>query len=68
MVYDTHIGQLAAYRCGLGFHQAECGNVFISDTEVEIVMIPEKDLVWGFDYFQLLLGLWKHTKKFNSGY
>jgi hypothetical protein len=68
MVYDTHIGQLAAYRCGLGYPQAECGNVFISDTEVEIVMIPEKDLVWGFDYFQLLLGLWKHTKKFNSGY
>ena len=68
MVYDTHIGQLAAYRCGLGCPQAECGNVFISDTEVEIVMIPEKDLVWGFDYFQLLLGLWKHTKKFNSGY
>jgi hypothetical protein len=68
MVYDNHIGQLAAYRCGLGFHQARCGNVFISDTEVEIVMIPEETLVWGFDYFQLLLGLWKHTKKFNSGY
>lgn len=68
MVYDTHIGQLAAYREGLGFHQAECGNVFISDTDVEIVMIPEKDLEWGWQYFQMLLNLWKHVKKFDSGY
>ena len=68
MVYDTLIGQLAAYRGGLGFHQAECGNVFISDTEVEIVMIPEKELVWGWQYFIMLLNLWKHIKKFDCGY
>ena len=68
MVYDTHIGQLAAYRGGLGFHQAECGNVFISDTEVEIVMIPEESLVWGWQYFIMLLNLWKHIKKFDCGY
>jgi hypothetical protein len=68
MVYETHIGQLAAYRCGLGYHQARCGNVFISDDEVRIVMLTEEELSWGLDYFQLLLALWKHTKKFNSGY
>jgi len=68
MVYDTHIGQLAAYRGGLGFHQAECGNVFISDTEVEIVMIPEESLVWGWQYFIMLLNLWKHIKGFDCGY
>jgi hypothetical protein len=68
MVYDTHIGQLAAYRCGLGFHEARCGNVFISDDEVRIVMLTEEELVWGLEYFQILLSLWKHTKKFNCGY
>ena len=68
MVYDSHIGQLTAYRYGLGYHEAKCGNVFISDTDVEIVMIPEKDLEWGLDYFQLLLALWKHTKRYNSGF
>jgi hypothetical protein len=68
MVYETHIGQLAAYRCGLGYHQARCGNVFISDDEVRIVMLTEEELSWGLDYFQILLSLWKHTKKFNCGY
>jgi len=68
MVYEDHIRQLAAYRDGLGYKDALCGNVFISDDEVQIVMIPEKDLIWGRENFQLMLALWKHTKKFECGF
>ena len=70
LVYDTHLGQLAAYRYGLDFPDAVCANVFIGgegeNIKVRIEEHSEEDLDWGLRYFMNCLGLWETVKRYSS--
>lgn len=65
LVYDTHFGQLAAYKLGLGYPDAVCANVFISDDKVKIIEHSAEDMARGLTYFLQCLDLWKTIKRFN---
>lgn len=58
--YDEHAQQLAAYRNGLGFLEAQCGILFVStlDKSAKLIMIDEKDLVRGLEMFTALKEYW----------
>lgn len=60
--YDEHMMQLAAYRVGLGIHNARCANVFVSRNVpglVKIIEWPEDDIQRGWGMFSKLLEFWQ---------
>lgn len=59
--------QLAAYRVGLGFTRARCGNVFVSVTHPGHAVMyewPEEELSQGWEKFRALLGYWQADRKY----
>lgn len=64
-VYDEHLMQLAAYRRGIGAHQARCGIVFVSRDEpaAAFVEAPAGEPERGLRMFDALLSYWqaKHS-------
>jgi hypothetical protein len=64
--YDEHLMQLAAYRIGLGLHNARCANVFVSRSVKGLVVVKEwsqEDLERGWDMFMHLLQFWQLKNK-----
>ena len=60
--YDEHLMQVAAYRVGLDYLGADCGNVFVSRTTPGLVHLVEwspPDLVRGWEMFLSLLRFWQ---------
>jgi hypothetical protein len=60
--YDEHAMQLAAYRYGLGLHDARCVNIFVSRNNPGLVHVhewTEKELVKSWSMFCIYLDLWK---------
>jgi hypothetical protein len=61
-LYDEHFMQIAAYRYGLGIHDAAGGIVFVSATVpglATLLPVAEKDLERGWKMFLCLLGYWQ---------
>lgn len=59
--FDDNLMQLAAYRFGLGFEDANCANVFVSTTVSGLVTIHHwrpSDLKRGWQMFEALLNFW----------
>jgi len=64
--YDYHGRQLAAYREGLGLHEAQMFNVFISiDIAGEFSIYRHNEDNNYFDQFLAALGLWKSLKNYE---
>lgn len=65
-LYDEHFMQLAAYRRGLGVHEARCGIVFVGRDvpKAALVEAPQDKLMQGLTMFDALLAFWKA----KSGY
>lgn len=69
--YDDNAQQLAAYRRGLGFPNAQCANLFISRTTPGLVVIrkwAEDELARGWAMFLALLNYWKAKNKIETGW
>lgn len=64
--YDEHLMQLAAYRIGLGLHNARCANVFVSRSVKGLAVVKEwsqEDLERGWGMFMNLLQFWQLKNK-----
>lgn len=60
--YDEHVMQLAAYRVGLGMHDARCANLFVSRSQPGLCVIKEwtpESLQNGWRMFNALLTYWQ---------
>jgi len=60
--FDEHLMQLAAYRVGLGVHQARCANLFVSRTHPGTVFLKEwteEEVQKGWNMFLCLLEFWQ---------
>jgi len=60
--FDEHLMQLAAYRVGLGVHQARCANLFVSRTHPGTVFLKEwteEEIQKGWNMFLCLLEFWQ---------
>jgi len=58
-VFDEHFMQLATYRRGLNYLQAECGILFVSyDFKCKLILIPEDKLIRGLKMFDALKDFW----------
>ena len=60
-LWDEQIMQIAAYRYGLGIHQARCGIVFVrrDAPEARFVEADPADLEKGWEMFKSLLAYWR---------
>lgn len=57
--YDNHVGQISAYKRGLGLPEAVCANIFIGPkAEVYIKEWTPEEVEEGFEYFQACYRLW----------
>ncbi len=65
LAYDNHIGQLAAYRNGLGYENAKLLNVFISpDHDVYVKEWSDDEVDFGTRYFNACLVLWQTIRRY----
>lgn len=69
--WDEHAMQLAAYREGLAYPDADCAIVYVSTTHpglARLIQIPPDDLRKGWQMFCGLLDYWKAKTGFESGW
>lgn len=71
VAFDEHACQLAAYRHGLGLHQARCAIVFVSRNTpglAKFVEMSSGELARGWEMFAALLAFWKAKHKFDPSF
>jgi hypothetical protein len=70
LAYDQHY-QLAAYQLGLQLRRNVCANLFVSRTHPGCVaehVWTVEEIEYGETFFMLSLDLWKHAKRYQSGF